>query len=94
MKQFVKIIGRTHCFIHQSTFRPNYIFNNNGYFFLEFYAQTPFDLFYTGPIQQQQDLQLGILNFEKQHKEGFAKIWDRPDVFSTFHADFVFAPNQ
>ena len=32
-----KIIARTFCFMHQSFFRPNYIFNNDAYF-LDFRA--------------------------------------------------------
>ena len=33
-----KIIARTHCFMLQSFFRPNYIFNKDAYF-LDFRAQ-------------------------------------------------------
>ena len=33
-----KIIARTHCFMHQSFFRPNYVFNNDVHF-LDFRAQ-------------------------------------------------------
>ena len=32
MKELEKIIARTHCFMHRSLFRPNYIFNNDAYF--------------------------------------------------------------
>ena len=32
VKELEKIIARMHCFMHQSFFRPNYIFNNNAYF--------------------------------------------------------------
>ena len=38
MKELEKIIARTHCFMHQSFFRPNYIFDNDAYF-LDFRAQ-------------------------------------------------------
>ena len=38
VKELEKIIARTLCFMHQSFFRPNYIFNNNAYF-LDFRAQ-------------------------------------------------------
>ena len=37
-KNWKKIIARTHCFMYQSFFRPNYIFNNDAYF-LDFRAQ-------------------------------------------------------
>ena len=32
VKQLGKIIAWTLCFMHQSTFRPEYIFNNDAYF--------------------------------------------------------------
>ena len=38
VKELEKIIARTHCFMHRSLFRPNYIFNNDAYF-LDFRAQ-------------------------------------------------------
>ena len=38
VKELEKIIARTLCFMHQSFFRPNYIFNNDAYF-LDFRAQ-------------------------------------------------------
>ena len=38
VKELEKIIARTHCFMIQSFFRPNYIFNNDAYF-LDFRAQ-------------------------------------------------------
>ena len=38
VKELKKIIARTHCFMHQFFFRPNYIFNNDAYF-LDFRAQ-------------------------------------------------------
>ena len=38
VKELEKIIARRHCFMHQSFFRPNYIFNNDAYF-LDFRAQ-------------------------------------------------------
>ena len=37
-KSWKKIIARTHCFVHRSLFRPNYIFNNDTNF-LDFRAQ-------------------------------------------------------
>ena len=38
VKELEKIIARMHCFMLQSFFRPNYIFNNDAYF-LDFRAQ-------------------------------------------------------
>ena len=38
VKELEKIMARTHCFMHRSFFRPNYIFNNDVYF-LDFCAQ-------------------------------------------------------
>ena len=43
VKELEKIIARTHCFMHRSFFRPNYIFNNDAYRFTR--TQIPFDLF-------------------------------------------------
>ena len=36
-EELEKIIARTLCFMHQSFFRPNYMFNNDAYF-LDFRA--------------------------------------------------------
>ena len=45
-----KIIARTLCFMHQSGFRPIYIFNNDAYF-LDFCAQKfPFIFFNLNPF--------------------------------------------
>ena len=41
MKEFEKN-ARTRCFMYQSFFRPNYIFNNDAYFFSR--TKIPFDL--------------------------------------------------
>ena len=38
VKELEKIIARMHCSMHQSFFRPNYIFNNDAYY-LDFRAQ-------------------------------------------------------
>ena len=38
MKELEKIIAKMRCFMHQSFYRPNYIFNNDAYF-LDFCAQ-------------------------------------------------------
>ena len=41
-----KIIARTLSFMHQSIFRPIYIFNNDAYFFRFSRTKIPFDLFF------------------------------------------------
>ena len=51
-------------------FRPSYIFNNDGHF-LDLFAQNyPLIFPYINPFKHQQVLHFGILNCEKQHKEG------------------------
>ena len=100
MKELGKIIARTHCFMHQSFFRPNYIFNNNAYF-LDFRAQKFSLIFFNvNPFLYQQALHFGVLqalhfgvlNYEKQHKEGTCKVLGRSVVFSAFYADFCLCP--
>ena len=92
MKELGKIIARTHCFMHQSFFRPNYIFNNNAYF-LDFRAQKfSLNFFNVNPFKHQQALHFGVLNYEKQHKEGTCKVLGRSVVFSAFYADFCLCP--
>ena len=88
MKELEKIIARTRRFMHQSFFRPNYIFNNDAYF-LDFRAQKfPLIFFNVNPLYNQQALHFGVLNYEKQHKEGTCKVLGRSVVFSAFYADF------
>ena len=83
-----KIIARTLCFMHQCFFRPNYIFDNDAYF-LDFRAQKfPLIVFNVNSCKHQQALHFGILNYEKQHKEGTCKVSGRSFVFSAFYADF------
>ena len=41
-------------------------------------------------MQHQQALLFGVLNYEKQHKEGTCKVSGRSVVFSAFNADFCF----
>ena len=78
--------------MHQSFFRPNYIFNNDAYF-LDFRAQKfPLIFFNVNPFQHQQALEFGILTYEKQHKEGTCKVSERSVVFSAFYADFCLCP--
>ena len=76
--------------MHQSIFRPIYIFNNDAYF-LDFCAQKfPLIFFNLNPFCHQQALHFGALNYEKQHKEGTCKVSGRSVVFSAFYADFCF----
>ena len=94
MKELEKIIARTHCFMHGNLFRPNYIFNNDAYF-LDFRAQKfPLILFNVSPFQYQQALHFGVLNNEKQHKEGTCEVSGWSDVFSAFYADFCLCPKS
>ena len=78
--------------MHQSFFRPNYIFNEDDYF-LDFHAQKfPLIFFYVYPFLHQQALHYGVLNYEKRNKEGTCKVSGRPVVFSVFYADFCLWP--
>ena len=78
--------------MHQSFFRPNYIFNKNAYF-LDFRAQKfPLIFFNVNPFKHQQALHFGVLNYEKQHKDGTCKVSGRSIVFSAFYADFCLCP--
>ena len=74
------------------TLRPNYIFNNYAYF-LDFRAQKfPLIFLNLNPFKHQQALHFGVLNYEKQHKEGTCKVLGRSVIFSAFYADFCFCP--
>ena len=92
MKEWENIIARTLCFMNQSFFRSNYIFNNDAYF-LDFCAQK-FTLIFNNvnPFSHQQALHFGVLYYEKQHKEGTCKVSGRSVVFSAFYADFCLCP--
>ena len=92
MKELEKIIASTHCFMHQSFFKPKYIFNHDAYF-LDIRAQKfPLIFFNVNPFYNQQALQFGVLNYAKQHKEGTCKVSGRSVVFSAFYADFCLCP--
>ena len=83
-----KIIGKNDCLdalLYASQFfRSNYIFNNDAYF-LDFRAQKfPLIFFNVNPFKHQQALHFGVLNYEKQHKEGTCKVSGRSVVFSAF----------
>ena len=45
VKELEKIIAMTFCFMHQSFIRPNYMFNNDAYFFRFSHTKIPFDIF-------------------------------------------------
>ena len=88
MKVLEKIIARSLCFMHQGIFRPNFIFNNDAYF-SDFRAQKfPLICFNSNYFEHQQALHFGILNYEKQDKEGTCKVSGRSVVFSAFYDDF------
>ena len=62
--------------------------------FLDFRAQK-FPLFFLfKSFLHQQALHFGVLNYEKQHKEGTCKVSGRWVIFSAFMLIFVFVPNQ
>ena len=80
--------------MHQSFFTPNYMFNNDAYF-LDFRAQKfPLIFFNVSPFKHHQTLHFGVLNYEKQHKEGTCKVLERSVVFSAFYADFCLYPKS
>ena len=49
-------------------------------------------VFDVNPFLHQQALQFGVLNYEKQHKEGTCKVSGRSVAFSAFYADFCLCP--
>ena len=71
--------------MHQGIFKLIYIFNNDAYF-IDFRAQKfPLIFFNYGKFfLTQQALHFGVLNYEKQHKEGTYKVLGRSVVFSAF----------
>ena len=81
--------------MHQGIFRLSYIFNNDTYFFLYFREQKfPLIFLNLNPFSHQQALHFGVLNYEKQHKEGTYKVSGRSNIFSAFYANFCFCPNS
>ena len=67
-------------------FRPNYIFNKRCLFFS--FSRTKFPLIFFNLNLNQQALHFGVLNYEKQHKEGTCKVSGRSVIFSAFYAAF------
>ena len=80
MKVLEKIIARTLCAMHHGILSFYYIFNNDAYFLNPFYHQ--------------QALHFGVLNYEKQHKEGTCKVSGRCVIFSAFYAEFCLCPKS
>ena len=94
VKVLDKIIATILCFMHQGIFRPNYIFNNDA-FFLDFRAwKLPLIFFNLKSCNVNKPCILGVLNYEKQHKEDTCKVSGRSVVFQYVMLIFVFAPNQ
>ena len=88
MKELEKIIARTLCFMHQSLFRPNYIFNNDAYF-LDFRAQKfPLIFLNVNPLLHQQTLHFGVINYETNIKKEPVKF--RKDLLYFQHFMLIF----
>ena len=95
MKELEKIIARTHCFMHQSFFRPNYIFNNDAYF-LDFRAQKfPLVFFNVNPFNINKPCILGFYVIKKKNniKKIPVKFQEDQLYFQHFMQIFVFVPN-
>ena len=76
----------------RSFFRQTYIFNKDAYF-LDFRAQKfPLIFFNASPFLYQQALHFGVLNNEKQHKEGTCEVLRWSVIFLAFYADFCLCP--
>ena len=85
MKVLEKIIARTLCAMHHGILSFYYIFNKDAYF-LDFRAQKfPLILFQFKPFLTSTSPAFGVLNYEKQHKEGTCKVSGRWVIFSAFY---------
>ena len=94
VKVLEKIVARTLCAMHHGILSLYYIFNNDAYF-LDFRAQKfPLIFFNLNPLLHQQALHFGVLNYEKQHKEGTCKVSGRWVIFPAFYADFCLCPKS
>ena len=63
-------------------------------YYLDFHAQKfPLNFFNVNLFYHQQALHFGVLNYEKQHKEGPVKFQEDLLYFQHFMLIFVFAPN-
>ena len=93
MKELEKIIARTHCFMHQSFFRPNYILNNDAYF-LDFRAQKfPLIFFNVNPININKPCIFGFYIMKNNIKKAPVKFREDLLYFQHFMLIFVFVPN-
>ena len=79
--------------MHQSFFRLNYSFNKDAYFFRFSRTKIPLIFFNVNPFNHQQALQFGVLNYEKQHKDGICKVLGRSVVFFSILCRVLSLPN-
>ena len=79
--------------MHQSFFRPNYIFNNDAYFFRFSRTKIPFDHFLCKFLLTSKALHFGVVNYENNIKKAYAKFREDLLYFQHFMLIFVFAPN-
>ena len=93
MKELEKIIARTHCFMHHSFFRPNYIFNNDAYF-LDFRAQKfPLIFFNVNRLNINKPCILGFCIMENNVEKAPVKFREDLLYFQHLMLIFVFVPN-
>ena len=95
MKELENVIARTLCFMHQSFFRLNYIFNNDALYFLDFRAQKfPWIFFNVNPFLTPTSSAFWGLKIMKNNINK-APVKFREDLlyFQHFMLFFVFAPN-
>ena len=79
--------------MHQSFFRPLYIFNNDAYF-LDFRAQKfPLIFFNVNPFLHQHALHLEFQIMKNNIKKAPVKLRENLLYFQHFMLIFVFAPN-
>ena len=92
MKELEKIIARTLCFMHQSFFGPNHIFNNDAYF-LDYRAQKfPLIFFNVNPFNINKPCILGFLIMKNNIKKAPVKFWEDLLYIQHFMLILVFAP--
>ena len=92
MKELEKIIARTHSFMHQSFFRPNYIFDNDAYF-LDFRAQKFSLIFFNvNPFNINRLCILGFYIMKNNIKKAPVKFREDLLYFQHFYADFSLCP--
>ena len=79
--------------MHQSFFRPNYIFNNDAYFLDSRAQKFPLIFLNVNPFYHQQALHFGVLNYENNIKKAPVKFQEDRLYFQHFMLIFVLAPN-